>query len=178
MIDPATGAFSGAVFRAHNPEWSFEPISGEGARRHGGRFNRRGRPALYTALSPLTAIREASPFGRPMEPLTLCEYAVACRDVFDATDPGCRAAEDVCERDLACPDWELRMLKGEPVPSQDLAERLIARGYAALLVPSQARGAGPGDLNLVFWSWAPDPPHRVRVIDSDRRLPRDRRSWQ
>ena len=34
----------GVVYRAHNPQWSWTPLSGEGARRHGGRFNRRGVP--------------------------------------------------------------------------------------------------------------------------------------
>ena len=71
------------------------------------------------------------------------------------------------------------MLKREPVPSsQDLAERLSARGYAALLMPNQTCGAGPGDLNLEFGSRAPDLPHQQRVVDSDHRLRRDRRSWQ
>ena len=55
--------FRGLVYRAHNPQWSWTPLSGEGARRHGGRFNRRGVPALYTSLAPLTAIREALPLG-------------------------------------------------------------------------------------------------------------------
>jgi len=172
------GRFAGPVFRAHNPEWAFDPVSGEGARRHGGRFNARGRAALYTALSPLTAIREASPFGRPMEPVTLCEYAAACDAVFDATDAAMLAAEAVAPAELDCPDWELRMLRGQEVPSQALAERLIARGYAALLVPSFARGAGPQDVNLVFWRWGEGTPSSVRVIDPGQRLPRDRRSWQ
>ena len=55
--------FQGLVYRAHNPEWSWTPLSGEGARRPGGRFNHRGVPALYTSISPLTAILEASPPG-------------------------------------------------------------------------------------------------------------------
>ncbi|WP_108259749.1 RES family NAD+ phosphorylase [Mangrovicoccus ximenensis] len=170
--------FAGPVFRAHNPEWAYDPASGEGARRHGGRFNRRGRAALYSALSPLGAIREASPLGRPMEPVTLCEYAVDCAGVFDATDPRMLAAEGVAPPELDCPDWELRMLRGDPVPPQDLAERLVARGYAALMVQSFARGAGPSDVNLVFWTWTGRPPHQVRVVDSIQRLPRDRSSWQ
>ena len=61
--------FRGLVYRAHNPQWSWTPLSGEGARRHGGRFNRRGVSALYTSLSLLTAIREAQWLGRPMQPL-------------------------------------------------------------------------------------------------------------
>ena len=78
--------FRGLVYRAHNPQWSWAPLSGEGARRHGGRFNRRGLPALYTSLLPLTAIREAQPLGRPMQPLTLCAYEVDAEPVFDAMD--------------------------------------------------------------------------------------------
>ncbi|MEJ0016938.1 MAG: RES domain-containing protein [Acetobacteraceae bacterium] len=38
------------VYRAHHPRWSFEPQSGAGAARSGGRFNPVGTPALYTAL--------------------------------------------------------------------------------------------------------------------------------
>jgi RES domain-containing protein len=40
---------TGLVYRAHNPRWAFEPTSGEGARMHGGRFNPKGRAALYTS---------------------------------------------------------------------------------------------------------------------------------
>ena len=29
-------------------------------------------------------------------------------------------------------------------------------------------------MNVVFWDWAPDPPHQVRVVDDDERLPKDR----
>ena len=169
--------FCAPVFRAHNPEWAWDPVSGEGARRHGGRFNPPGLAALYTALSPLTAIREASAFGRPMEPLTLCEYEVDCADILDTTDPAACAAEAVVASDLACPDWARRMYDGRPVPSQELARHLIARGYAGIVVPSFARGAGPADRNLVFWDWGAELPHRVRVIDSQNRLPRDRASW-
>ena len=78
--------FRGVVYRAHNPQWSWKPLSGEGARRHGGRFNRRGVPTLYTSLSPLTAIREAQPLGRRMQPLTLCAYEVDVEPVFDSLD--------------------------------------------------------------------------------------------
>ena len=51
--------FTDPVYRAHHPRWAFDPVSGEGARRHGGRFNRPGTPALYTALRMETAWLEA-----------------------------------------------------------------------------------------------------------------------
>lgn len=170
--------FTGTVYRAHNPEWAWSPISGEGARRHGGRFNRPGVPALYTSLSPLTALLEASPLGRPMQPITLCAYKVDARPVFDSRNPTMRVAHRVDAADLACPGWNREMLEGKVPASQSLAERLRAYGFVGMLVRSFARGAGSGDDNLVFWRWGDDLPSRVRVIDDDRRLPRHPASWR
>ena len=42
--------FRGIVYRAHDPRWSWPPVSGEGARRYGGRFNRIGVEAFYTLV--------------------------------------------------------------------------------------------------------------------------------
>ena len=170
--------FSGQVYRAHNPEWSWSPTSGEGARRHGGRFNRPGVPALYTSLSPLTAIREASPFGRPMQPLTLCAYDVDAEPVLDALDPKERARIPVMDSELHCASWEQEMLSGRVPASQSLADRLIAAGWVGMRVGSFARGTTPNDINLVLWRWDDAPPCRVVVIDDDNRLPRNPLSWR
>ena len=51
--------FQGATYRAHNPRWSFKPLSGGGAAVHGGRFNPKSVAALYLALDPITAIKES-----------------------------------------------------------------------------------------------------------------------
>jgi RES domain-containing protein len=170
--------YTATVYRAHNPEWAWSPISGEGARRHGGRFNRPGVPALYTSLSPLTALLEASPLGRPMQPITLCAYAVDAGPVFDARDPAVCAAHDVRIAEFDCPNWNREMLEGKVPASQRLAERLQANGFVAMLVRSFARGAGDRDDNLVFWQWGDNLPSRVRVIDDESRLPKDRASWR
>ena len=162
--------FRGLVYRAHNPQWSWTPLSGEGARRHGGRFNRRGIPALYTSLSPLTAIREAQPLGRPMQPLTLCAYEVDVEPVVDALDEDRCRALGVDDSDLVCPTWEAEMLAGVVPASQALADRLIAAGYAGMQVWSFAAGTGTEDLNLVMWKWGSDRPHRVVLIDDESRL--------
>ena len=133
--------FRGTVYRAHNPQWAWTPLSGEGARRHGGRFNRRGVPALYTSLAPLTAIREAQPLGRPMQPLILCAYAVDAEPVFDALDAERLRTLGVAGTDLACPTWEADMLAGGVPESQALADRLIVAGFAGMR-PS-IRPSGP-----------------------------------
>ena len=162
--------FRGTVYRAHNPQWAWTPLSGEGARRHGGRFNRGGVPALYTSPAPLTAIREAQPLGRPMQPLILCAYAVDAEPVFDALDAERLRALGVADTDLICPTWEADMLAGGVPASQVLADRLIAAGFAGMRVQSFAAGAGPDDLNLVLWRWGGDRPARAVPIDDEGRL--------
>ena len=162
--------FRGVVYRAHNPQWSWMPTSGEGAKRHGGRFNRRGVPAFYTSLTPLTAIREAQPLGRTMQPITLCAYDVDSEPVFDTRDDSERAALHVDDSELACPSWEAEMLEGAIPSSQALADRLIAAGYVGMLVRSFATGTGSDELNLVLWNWGEDRPSRVTLIDDEGRL--------
>ena len=162
--------FRGLVYRAHNPQWSWTPLSGEGARRHGGRFNRRGVPALYTSLDPLAAIREAQPLGRPMQPLTLCAYELDAEPVFDALDEERRRDRGVSDADLVCAAWEADMSAGRIPAPQAFADRLIAAGFIGMRVRSFAVGAGAGDINLVMWRWGANPPARVALIDDEDRL--------
>ena len=164
--------FRGLVYRVHNPQWSWTPLFGEGARRHGGRFNRRGVPALYTSLSPLTAIREAEPLGRPMQPLVLCAYEIDAEPIFDALDEELCQASHVGASVLACSAWEAEMRAGYMSASQALADRLGAAGYAGMRVQSFARGAGDGDVNLVLRRWGANRPVRVVLIDDEDRLGR------
>lgn len=56
------------------------------------------------------------------------------------------------------------------MPSWIIAERLMADGYAGIIVPSFATGATPANLNLVLWRWSDNPPHQVTAFDPDSRL--------
>ena len=160
--------FSGLLYRAMNPIWS-QPLSGEGARRFGGRFNPKGTPALYTAMDPMTALREASQVGQPLNPTLLVCYEADLAPVFDATDPIALAGQGVCAADLAADDWRLRMAQGE-APTQTLAKRLIEKGFCAMIVPSFARNTAPGARNMVIWRWSDSLPARLAVIDPEGRL--------
>ncbi len=163
--------FAGLVYRAHNPRWAFAPTSGEGAARFGGRFNPKGIPALYTSLRLETAWLEAQQgFAFKPQPMTMVAYEVDCDDVADLTDPALRA-------ELGCA-WEDLASRRLPVPSWQLAERLIAEGIAAAKVPCFAARARPDDLNLVFWRWSEAPPHRVHAVDAHGRLPKDDIAWR
>lgn len=165
------------MYRAHNPEWSWDPLSGAGARLHGGRFNRRSVPAFYASLDVLVAVREASPLGAPFHPVTLCQYRVDCEGIFDTGDPKAMRRERVTRNELDCPSWNQEMLEGKVPASQQLADRLVAKGYVGILVRSFAHGAGPEDMNLVLWKWTKRRPYKVTLFDPDHRLPKDASSW-
>jgi len=170
--------FSGVVFRAHHPRWSFLPTSGEGAARHGGRFNPKGTPAIYTSLRQETAWLEAQQgFAFKAQPMTMISYRVDCEDIIDLRDrPECERL-GVTPADIACP-WENLASKGSEPPSWAIARRLIAMKVAGIIVPSFASGASAIDVNLVFWRWSDDTPHQVRAVDDHDRLPKNDASWR
>ena len=166
------------VWRAHHPRWAFAPDSGAGAALHGGRFNRIGMPALYTSLRFETAWLEAQQgFPFKAQPMTLCAYEVDCEDVADLTDPEFRLGLGIKLTDLAC-GWAGILDRGHVPPSWLAVDTLVSAGYAGIKIPSFASGATEADLNVVFWQWSPDPPHQVRVLDPDARLPRNDLAWR
>lgn len=117
--------------------------------------------------------QQAFPFKA--QPTTLCAYDADCDDVLDLMDAATRAAHRITATDLACP-WKDLATRGFKPPSWLMAERLAGAGIAGVIVPSFAKGAVAADINVVFWAWASEPPHQVRVIDDDRRSPRDESS--
>jgi RES domain-containing protein len=169
--------FEGVAYRALDPRWSFSPASGEGAAVHGGRFNPKGTPALYLALSTAGAIKEASQgFAFKINPLLLCAYDVDCADIVDLRDAAALKAAGAASEDLAC-GWMSLALSSATPPSWALARRLMGEGAAGVLVPSYAPGATAEDCNLVLWRWSNRRPHLCKVYDPEGRLPKDRRSW-
>ncbi len=161
--------YQGILYRALNPIRAREPMSGEGARLHGGRFNPKGRPALYTALTVMTAIREANQIGT-LQPTTLVSYEADITPIFDATDADALGSYGMTPADLAADDWRIRMQKDGKVPTQILAERLIAEGYAGLRVGSFAAGSTAEDMNMVLWVWGNALPAKLVLIDDEGRL--------
>jgi RES domain-containing protein len=170
--------FQGLAYRAHDPRWSFKPLSGDGAAVHGGRFNPKGTPALYLSLDPMTAIKEAAQgFAHKFEPYVLCTYEIDCEDVIDLRDEQERRAAGVGIDELTCP-WFAEAAAGRQPTSWLLARELIANGSAGLVAPSFVRGAGvAADVNLVLWRGSSRQPHKVAVLDPGGRLPNNQLSW-
>lgn len=162
--------YKGFVYRALTPVYAADPLSGEGARRHGGRFNPRGTPALYLATEFTTAMHETNQVGT-FQPTTLVTYEADTGPLFDARDPSALAARGVLPDLISAPTWRDEMDAIGKSRSQILAEDLIADGFAGLLAPSYARGnaTNPTATNIVLWKW-PDVPAYLRVIDDHGRL--------
>ena len=161
--------YRGKLYRALNPIYAREPLSGRGAELHGGRFNRKGRPALYLSLSVMTAVREANQVG-DLQPITLVCYEADVARVFDSGDEAALGRYGMSATALADPSWRDQMKSKGSAATQDFAERLVADGFQGLLVRSFAAGASEADLNLVLWRWGTSGPSRLTVVDDEGRL--------
>ncbi|HEY8289760.1 MAG TPA: RES domain-containing protein [Acetobacteraceae bacterium] len=170
--------FGGEAFRAHDPNWSWTPLSGAGAALKGRRFNWPGLETLYLSLSFSTVFREVSAgFAHRLTPYVLCSYDVDCEDIADLRSDAARAPYSITLDDLGCA-WGDALIAGREPVSWRVVHRLLADGCAGMLVPSFANGATPDDQNLVLWRWGPDLPHKVAVYDSTGKLPKNRLSWR
>lgn len=163
--------YRGLLYRALNPIYAREPLSGRGAELYGGRFNAKGTPALYASLTVVTALREANQVGA-LQPTTVVCYDAEIERVFDTRDTAALAAEGMDSEALADSGWRDQMRTQGEARTQAFARRLAEAGYQALLVRSFARGAGADDLNLVVFSWGLGPPSRLTLIDDEQRLTR------
>jgi len=170
--------FSGIVYRAHHPMWAHQPLSGDGAKKHGGRFNRRGKPALYTSLDITTAWMEAQQgFPFKPQPMTLVAYQVSKAKIADLNDNPTLQALDFSADDLAC-GWEYLASQNQLPPTWLLADRLLEFDFAGVLVRSFAPGCTTENQNLVLWRWGSLGENQVSLIDDFGRLPKTADSWQ
>jgi len=166
-----TVRYEGTLFRALNPIYAREPMSGRGAQLYGGRFNKKGTPALYTCLTVMTALREANQAGS-LQPTTLISYDADIGRVFDSRDEAALLDEGMVPSSLADPTWRDQMKASGEARTQTFARHLAAAGYHGLLVRSFAPGANADDLNLVLWQWGAAAPARLTLIDDQKRLSR------
>lgn len=161
--------YTGRLYRALNPVYAREPLSGRGAALYGGRFNTKGTPALYTALSVMTALREANQVGS-LQPTTLVSYEADIERVFDTRDVTALSAQGLDHAALADDTWRDQMMATGEARTQAFSRELCAEGYHGLLVRSFVSGAGADDLNLVLWKWTSSLPAQLRLIDDENRL--------
>jgi len=150
QIDPRRVAaaplapFAGEGWRQLSPR--YDPLSGEGARIHGGRFNPPGSyPVLYICLSRPCAVAELQRFGtrqaigvEGLLPRSLYRYEIALDRVLDLTNDDVRASVGLGLDVLAGPDR---------TACQELGSTTHALGAQGICSPS---ATGVGDVLAVF----------------------------
>jgi RES domain-containing protein len=121
--------FRATCYRAHDPRWSFLPLSGEGAARRGARFNPKGAPALYLALTIMTAVKEINQgFARKIEPCVLCSYDVDCAPMTSTA----RMSSTSAPMTIASPPMFLSTTW--PAPGSSTCRRAESRPHGELRV--------------------------------------------
>lgn len=136
--------FSGKGWRHLSPR--HDPLSGEGARLHGGRFNPAGSfPVLYICRTRPCVVAELQRFGERQAigvdgllPRHLYRYDIRLDRVLDLTNAGARSEVGLGLEVLTGPDW---------ATCQDLGATAHALGVQAVLSPS---AAGVDDVLAVF----------------------------
>jgi len=101
------GLYTGPLYRALNPVYARDPLSGRGAELFGGRFNAKGTPALYCALDPALGLKEANQVGS-LQPTILVSYSASIPSVFDTRNVNALARMGMSAADLADPAWRAR----------------------------------------------------------------------
>src|SRR5262249_12097678 len=152
-----------------------EFLSGEGAARYGGRWNRIGIRAVYASLDLQTAIKEAfqnfSDHGFKIEdikPRVIAGVRVSLQALLDLTNHRVRRRIGFTFNELVNEDWRAIQDAGEESWTQAIGRGCRQAGFEGLIAPSsQAR---PSGRNLVYFPDRLRPQSRISVID-ERDLP-------
>jgi RES domain-containing protein len=165
-------AVRGRFWRMLAPRWAFDPLSGAGAARAGGRWNAPGQATLYLSNTHATAIAE---YQQDLpRPGTLTAYDVDAQDILDLSNQVVRQAIGLDDLFLRQPWKHVRDVKRQRPTCWDFVATVAAGGWQGLRVPSvQAPGT-----NLVLWRWNETDAPVVRHIDPLGDLPRDQASWR
>lgn len=136
-------------YRVNTPRWAKQPTSGAGAAKVGGRFNRKGVPALYLSFDEVTALREYQQDEPILPPGTLAAYHVKLDRVADFREGYVPGEWEPLWEDWNCNWRNLHLLQGIAPPSWDIGDRLLSEGIPGLLFPSTRN---PGGVNLVLFT--------------------------
>lgn len=156
-----------AWYRVIVPSYAGKPLSGMGAARQGGRFNRPGQEALYLSLDEGTALDEYKQDNPWLPPGTICTFfadGLRVADISAGFDP---ARWSALWSDFEV-DWRTEWFGNEvEPPTWYMADDVVAAGLDGIMFPSQAR---PGGINLVLYRSSSRPAAELDVYDPDGRL--------
>jgi len=164
------GADDDAVcYRVIAPVYAGTPLSGMGAARQGGRFNRPGQEALYLSMNEATALAEYKQDNPWLPPGTICTFFVRNMQVMDFSAGFTPEHWPPLWADFAV-DWRAEWFgKATEPPTWYMADDVVAAGFDGLLFPSQAH---PGGVNLVIYRSSTRATEQLCVYDPHATLPR------
>lgn len=136
------------AWRIVSPRWASAPLAGDGAARHGGRWNRPGAPALYLSEAVETAFAEyQQELG--VRPGTFIAYEIVGARFADLTDARILAEFGIPAAGLLAPWKEAAFVRRDDPTTWVLADRLASL-FDGVRVPSAQYDGG---VNLVLWRW-------------------------
>lgn len=151
-----------ACYRVISPAYAGAPLSGMGAARRGGRFNRPGQEALYLSMDEATALAEYQQDNPWLPPGTICTFFVADLRVVDLSAGFDPERWPSLWADFAV-DWRAEWFgKDTEPPTWYMADDVVAAECDGILFPSQARMGGT---NLVIYRSSGKPASQLRVYD-------------
>lgn len=160
------------LWRAYVPRWAHAPLSGEGARRFGGRWNPVGAVAIYAAREMSTAWAEYNQ-GFVQHPALIAQLQLSGARLAVLTDAA-RLSEFGFSDELHRCEWRADMDAGKVPDSHKAREELMERGFDGVVYPSFM---SPGGHCVALWRWNGEEGPQLRVIDPEHRLPRTPASW-
>lgn len=160
------------LWRAYVPKWSYEPLSGEGAARFGGRWNPKGVPTIYAARELSTAWAEYNQ-GFAQHPALIAQLELKGARLADLiVSP--TLAELGLDEAIHRTDWRAELDVGAIPATHRVYDRLRALGFDGMIYPSFMSKGGSC---VALWCWNGDNQPTLRVIDPEGRLPVSARSW-
>lgn len=153
----STSGIELTTYRSASPKYANERdlITGEGSRQHGGRWNPPGVAAIYSSLTPETAMAEALAharyYGFPIQsvmPRTFIALHLQLQRVLDLSKAKVRKKLGISKPRLVKTDWRAEMDLHQVPVTQAIGQAAFEAGIEALIVPS---AADPAERNLVVF---------------------------
>jgi RES domain-containing protein len=161
------------LYRMNVPRYASTPLSGAGAARGGGRFNRPGLEALYLSLEPATAVAEFQQSSPHLLPATICSYTASVPPLVDLRQLGVGAWDPIWQDWNV--DWRLIQVDGHfDPPTWDMADLALDAGVPGIIFPSMGC---PGGTSVALFLEAFRGKGTIGVNDPSGTLPHNQASW-